>query len=122
MYPWQKFPWTNTHGFNLDWVIQTVKECKEKVDDFATQISEFWTGDEVKAEIDKRKLTEDGDFNGTLCGKKKTVCEVVAEIDDNARVLKQLTDEFEDGQTGEFIDCGIFVDADIERDIDCGHW
>lgn len=35
---WNKFPWTNLHDLNLDWIIQKVRELERKVLD-ATQIA-----------------------------------------------------------------------------------
>ena len=50
---WNKFPWTNLHDLNLDWIIQTVKELEIKVLDAAkiavqytdSKISDLLTGD-----------------------------------------------------------------------------
>ena len=30
---WRKFPWTNLHDLNLDWIIQTVKTLEENLAD-----------------------------------------------------------------------------------------
>ena len=37
---WRKFPWTNLHDLNLDWIIQTVKTLEENL---ADAISQFQT-------------------------------------------------------------------------------
>ena len=50
---WNKFPWTNLHDLNLDWIIQKVKELEIKVLDAAkvavqytdSKISDLLTGD-----------------------------------------------------------------------------
>ena len=46
---WRKFPWTNLHDLNLDWIIQTVKTLEEAVSTFRemidTTISNTLTGD-----------------------------------------------------------------------------
>lgn len=33
------WPWTNFHEYNLDWVIKTVKECKQTVEEAMTDVS-----------------------------------------------------------------------------------
>ena len=58
---YNKFPWVNTHGFNLDWVIETVKSLQSTVENFVT------TDFETKTNVtDNRKLSENGNFTGTL--------------------------------------------------------
>ena len=50
---WNKFPWTNLHDLNLDWIIQKVRELEIKVLDVAkvavqytdSKISDLLTGD-----------------------------------------------------------------------------
>ena len=50
---WNKFPWTNLHELNLDWIIQKVRELEIKVLDAAkiavqytdSKISDLLTGD-----------------------------------------------------------------------------
>lgn len=43
---WNKFPWTNLHDLNLDWIIQKVKELEIKVLD-AAQISVKYTDSKI---------------------------------------------------------------------------
>lgn len=44
---WKKFPWTNLHDLNLDWIIQTVKQLENKVAELgiivADAVQEFTT-------------------------------------------------------------------------------
>lgn len=44
---WNKFPWTNLHELNLDWIIQTVKQLENKVAELgvtvANAVQEFTT-------------------------------------------------------------------------------
>ena len=53
---WNKFPWTNLHDLNLDWIIQKVKELESKVLDDAqytdSKINDLLTG-AGDLEIDK---------------------------------------------------------------------
>ena len=52
-FSWNKFPWTNLHDLNLDWIIQKVRELEIKVLDAAqiavqyvdSKISDLLTGD-----------------------------------------------------------------------------
>ena len=53
---WNKFPWTNLHDLNLDWIIQKVKELEIKVLD-ATKLAVQY----VDSKIDNL-LTGDGDL------------------------------------------------------------
>ena len=43
---WNKFPWTNLHDLNLDWIIQKVKELEIKVLD-AAQVSVKYIDDKI---------------------------------------------------------------------------
>lgn len=38
---WVKFPWTNLHDLNLDWIIQTVKTLEENLADAIRQFTEI---------------------------------------------------------------------------------
>lgn len=43
---WNKFPWTNLHDLNLDWIIQKVRELEIKVLD-AAQVAVQYTDDKI---------------------------------------------------------------------------
>ena len=53
---WNKFPWTNLHDLNLDWIIQKVRELEIKVLD-AAQVATKYVDDKI-ADL----LTGDGDL------------------------------------------------------------
>ena len=53
---WNKFPWTNLHELNLDWIIQKVKELEIKVLD-AAQVAVQYTDSKISD-----LLTGDGDL------------------------------------------------------------
>ena len=53
---WNKFPWTNLHDLNLDWIIQKVKELETKVLD-AAQVAVQYVDGKI-ADL----LTGDGDL------------------------------------------------------------
>ena len=38
---WRKFPWTNLHDLNLDWIIQTVKTLEDNLTDAIGQFTEL---------------------------------------------------------------------------------
>ena len=38
---WRKFPWTNLHDLNLDWIIQTVKTLEENLADAVSKFQEM---------------------------------------------------------------------------------
>ena len=38
---WKKFPWTNLHDLNLDWIIQTVKTLEENLADAVSTFTEM---------------------------------------------------------------------------------
>ena len=54
---WVKFPWTNLHELNLDWIIQTVKTLE---DNLADAVSTFKT---MIDEAILNTLTGEGEFN-----------------------------------------------------------
>ena len=45
---WNKFPWTNLHELNLDWIIQTVKTLENKVDELGATVAQTVTQLEYK--------------------------------------------------------------------------
>ena len=59
---WNKFPWTNLHDLNLDWIIQKVKELEIKVLN-ATQVTVQYIDSKI-ADL----LTGDGDLTITKSG------------------------------------------------------
>ena len=59
---WNKFPWTNLHDLNLDWIIQKVKELEIKVLD-AAKIAVQYTDSKI-ADL----LTGDGDLTVNKSG------------------------------------------------------
>lgn len=67
-----------------------------------------------------RKLSEIGDFTGTLCNNHITACELVAQVDTNTDEIRELIVQFEDGATGQVIECGFFGDDNIDRNYDGG--
>lgn len=54
---WVKFPWTNLHDLNLDWIIQTVKTLEENLADAVSTFQEMIN----KAILNT--LTGEGEFN-----------------------------------------------------------
>ena len=38
---WRKFPWTNLHDLNLDWIIQTVKTLEDNLADAVSTFTEM---------------------------------------------------------------------------------
>ena len=59
---WNKFPWTNLHDLNLDWIIQKVRELEIKVLD-AAKIAVQYTDSKITD-----LLTGDGDLTVTKTG------------------------------------------------------
>ena len=59
---WRKFPWTNLHDLNLDWIIQTVKTLEENLSDALSLVQTT-----VDAAITKL-TTGEGDFTVNKTG------------------------------------------------------
>ena len=57
---WKKFPWTNLHDLNLDWIIQTVKTLEENLADAIALMRT--TAQNVVDSTISALLTGDGDF------------------------------------------------------------
>ena len=116
---YNKFPWVNTHGFNLNWVIETVKECKATVDGIVEEVANIFNNYVTKDDLtNTRKLSENGDFTGTWDGEKQI--DVVSGIDSNKDQIQYLTSQFSDGQTGLIVDGGFFTDTGIKKNYDGG--
>lgn len=60
---WNKFPWTNLHDLNLDWIIQTVKQLETKVAELAVTV-QLYTAEftERVQEVITNTLTGSGDL------------------------------------------------------------
>lgn len=114
-----KFPWTNLHGFNLDWVIETVKSYVSKVDELEEDIKVIDDTYEKKETITvERKLSPTGNFSGTWFG--NTFSKVFGKVDSNTDQIEYLTNQFSDGRTGLVIDGGFFEQTGIDKNYDGG--
>jgi len=115
----KKFPWTDMHGFNLDWVIETVKSYTSKVDELGQEIQDISDTYETKENItNSRKLSPSGNFTGKWNG--KTYTEFYGEVDSNSDTLQYLVKQFSDGRTGLVIDGGFFEETGINKNYDGG--
>ena len=63
---WVKFPWTNLHDLNLDWIIQTVKTLEENLADAIALMRT--TAQNVVDTTISALLTGDGDFTVNKTG------------------------------------------------------
>lgn len=107
-----KFPWTNMHGFNLDWIIETVKKYVTKVDELAEEIDDISETYETKDNITKsRKLSPSGDFTGTWFKETKTTID--ARIDYAGELAKEVIEKLNSNESIEYVvDGGIYGDVE----------
>lgn len=123
MKTWNKFPWSNMHGFNMDWLIETVQECKSLVDGIVEEVNNIFGKYVTKDELTtQRKLSESGDFTGTWFGNTWTY--VLSLINDSLSFSKSVADAINnrDYYDGVF-DGGLFTDpAEYDTEIDGGVW
>lgn len=68
-----------------------------------------------------RKLSEAGDFTGTLAGRKNAL-QATYEIDDNRDQIQFLSNQFADGATGLVIDGGFFDESGIKKNYNGGYF
>lgn len=116
-----KFPWSNMHGFNLDWVIEKVQECISAVQSFGQAIADIPKIYETKDNItNARKLSPSGNFTGTWQG--NTFTKVFGKVDTNNDLIHYLTNQFSDGRTGLVIDGGFFEQTGIDKNYDGGRF
>lgn len=101
----------------LCFVVQRLKEALEKVDEVESKLDE--KEDSINI-TENRKLSNDGDFTGTLANKAKTALQVVQGIDNNRDQIQYLTNQFSDGQTGLVIDGGFYEETGIKKNYNGG--
>jgi hypothetical protein len=120
----KKFPWTDFHGFNLDWVIKTVDYCLKTTESIVAQVNnivkDYLKTTDYEKDILKRKLSKTGNFTGTIQGIPSMT--IVTKTDSNNKTLQYLTSQFADGQTGLVIDGGFFEDEGIDKNYDGGNF
>lgn len=104
-------------------LLNAFNEMSNNYESFVNTVNSLITGKEDSVNItNNRKLSEDGDFTGTLCNKKMTACEAVYNIDNNRDMIKYLLDGLIDGQNGIQIDGGFFTENDIKWNYDGGRF
>lgn len=114
-----KTPWTNLHGFNLDWVIKKVQECVAAVASLTEDIANISDTYETKDNITtQRKLSNSGNFTGTWNGEKQT--KMRGDINNNRSQISFLASQFADGATGLVIDGGFFDESGIKKNYNGG--
>ena len=105
---------------------ELILKCIEKVNELVNFSNGFQAKLDLKENIvditNNRKLSETGDFTGTLYNNSKTAYEVILEIDSNTDQIQFLTNQFADGATGLVIDGGFFLDDEINKNYDGGVW
>ena len=102
----------------LCYIQEKMIEIIEIVNQFETDI----TNKEDSSNItNNRKLSENGDFTGTLCG-KKSACQTVSEIDNNRDQIQFIANQFSDGQTGLVVDGGFFIETGIKASYNGGYF
>lgn len=57
---WSKFPWSDSHNLNLDWVITAVRECQTAIKEFAEKIPQA-----IVKTVDGHSADNDGNINIT---------------------------------------------------------
>lgn len=57
---WSKFPWSDSHNLNLDWVITAVKECQNAIKEFAEKIPQA-----IVKTVDGHSADDNGNINIT---------------------------------------------------------
>lgn len=98
------------------YLLQKVGELVLKVTGFEGQLAA--KEDSVNI-TNNRKLSPQGDFTGTLAGRKNAL-QVTYEIDDNREQVRYLNSQFSDGQTGLVIDGGFFEESGIKKNYNGG--
>lgn len=65
MFPFNKFPYSNMHGLNLAWIVNTINNLIDTVAGLGEELGGLESSDDI---TNSRKLSETGDFTGTLDG------------------------------------------------------
>lgn len=106
------------------YAIQLFKEGLETLDEFNNRLNALEQVVSTKEDsiniTTARKLSENGDFTGTIYGVDGMI--ILSNIESNNDKIQFLTNQFEDGATGLVIDCGYFGDDEINKSYDGGVW
>lgn len=102
----------------LCYVLDKIKEIIDFVNTFQAELDE--KEDSVNI-TNQRKLSESGDFTGTLAGRKNAL-QTTYEIDDNRQQIQYIASQFSDGQTGFVIDGGFFEETGIKANYNGGYF
>ena len=113
---WNKFPWTNLHDLNLDWIIQKVRELEIKVLD-AAQVAVKYTDSKI-ADL----LTGDGDLTINKTGDVRVTANSVqvtggATFIDNGEPLTLYDPDSRTGMTAAYKSSLLFLrnNQDLNR-------
>ena len=99
------------------YVFDQFNKNMERIDDVESQLNAKEDSVNITG---NRKLSETGDFTGTLANHSKSALQVVQQIDNNRDQIIYLIGQFADGQTGQVIDGGFFEETGIKRNYDGG--
>lgn len=99
-------------------VIEKLNEVIEQIDVFENELDAKEDSTNI---TNNRKLSENGNFTGTLCG-SKSACDTITQIESNSGQINFLVNQFEDGATGLVVDGGFFDDDEIDKNYDGGVW
>lgn len=62
-----KYPYTDFHELNLDWILKTVKDSEKKIDDFTIYNAITWAGDwDASKTYVQWAIVQDSDGNGYI--------------------------------------------------------
>lgn len=65
---YNKYPYTDFHELNLDWILKEIKETEKKVDDFTVFNTLTWAGEwDASKSYVKWSIVQNADGNGFIC-------------------------------------------------------
>lgn len=104
---WNKYPYTNFHELNLDWLLEQMKSLNERMDGLLQEAIDSATAN-AEAYVDSKLADLESEFN--------TIKREFQDLDDHVDELDNLVNQFTTNIEGQIAALRQYVDDGLEAD------